>query len=362
MILVPARLDKPKSVQYFYISVNEHFLPGRGRPRRTDIYRQLAIQIAELRERLGGLPNPDEAAVIWRGIWFEEAHHSTAIEGNTLVLKQVERLLEEGRAVGSKELREYMEVRGYADAADWVYRQAINPNGLAHPVEVLTLAEVRRVHHTAMSPVWQVAPHPSATSREAPGSFREHEIHAFPGGMTPVSWPLVPSEMTTWVDRVNALDVTDAIFPEALASVHCRFEQIHPFLDGNGRTGRLILNLVLVRLGYPPAIIYKRDRARYLQALRRADAGETSPLGEMLARAILGSLHRFVIPAVAGPARLVPLAALETPGMKASALRAAAERGRLRATRGPDGSWRSSRRWVDEYVASRYLRRDTNVR
>ena len=362
MILVPARLDKPKSVQYLYISVNEHFLPGRGRPRRTDIYRQLAIQIAELRERLGGLPNPDEAAVIWRGIWFEEAHHSTAIEGNTLVLKQVERLLEEGRAVGSKELREYMEVRGYADAADWVYRQAINPNGLAHPVEVLTLAEVRRVHHTAMSPVWQVAPHPSATSREAPGSFREHEIHAFPGGMTPVSWPLVPSEMTTWVDRVNALDVTDAIFPEALASVHCRFEQIHPFLDGNGRTGRLILNLVLVRLGYPPAIIYKRDRARYLQALRRADAGETSPLGEMLARAILGSLHRFVIPAVAGPARLVPLAALETPGMKASALRAAAERGRLRATRGPDGSWRSSRRWVDEYVASRYLRRDTKVR
>ena len=362
MILVPARLDKPKSVQYLYISVNEHFLPGRGRPRRTDIYRQLAIQIAELRERLGGLPNPDEAAVIWRGIWFEEAHHSTAIEGNTLVLKQVERLLEEGRAVGSKELREYMEVRGYADAADWVYRQAINPNGLAHPVEVLTLAEVRRVHHTAMSPVWQVAPHPSATSREAPGSFREHEIHAFPGGMTPVSWPLVPSEMTTWVDRVNALDVTDAIFPEALASVHCRFEQIHPFLDGNGRTGRLILNLVLVRLGYPPAIIYKRDRARYLQALRRADAGETSPLGEMLARAILGSLHRFVIPAVAGPARLVPLAALETPAIKAPALRAAAERGRLRATRGPDGQWRSSRRWVDEYLASRYRRGDPPVR
>ena len=53
------------------------------------------------------------------------------------------------------------------------------------------------------------------------------------------------------------------MFPEALATVHCRFEQIHPFLDGNGRTGRLILNLVLVRLGYPPAIVYKRDRARY---------------------------------------------------------------------------------------------------
>ena len=225
------------------------------------------------------MPSPDEAADIWRGIWYEEAHHSTAIEGNTLVLKQVERLLEEGRAVGSKELREYMEVRGYADAADWVYRQAISPDGLAHPGEILTLAEVRRVHHAAMSPVWQVAPHPSATPREAPGSFREHEIHPFPDGMTPVSWPLVPGEMTTWVDRVNALDVADAMFPEALATVHCRFEQIHPFLDGNGRTGRLILNLVLVRLGYPPAIVYKRDRARYLRALRRADAGESESPG-----------------------------------------------------------------------------------
>lgn len=342
--------------------MNEHFIPGRGRPRRADIYRQLDIQIKELRERLGGLPSPDEAADIWRGIWYEEAHHSTAIEGNTLVLKQVERLLEEGRAVGSKELREYMEVRGYADAADWVYRQAISPNGLAHPGEILTLAEVRRVHHAAMSPVWQVAPHPSATPREAPGSFREHEIHPFPDGMTPVSWPLVPGEMTTWVEQVNALDVTDAMFPEALATVHCRFEQIHPFLDGNGRAGRLILNLVLVRLGYPPAIIYKRDRARYLRALRRADASEPSPLGEMLARAIVNSLHRFVIPAVAGPARLVPLAALETPAIKAPALRAAAERGRLRATRGPDGQWRSSRRWVDEYMASRYLRDDPPAR
>ena len=116
------------------------------------MYRQLDIQIAELRERMGGLPSPVEAAGIWRGIWYEEAHHSTALEGNTLVLKQVERLLDDGRAVGNKELREYMEVRGYADAADWVYRQAINPDGLARPGEVLTLAEVRQVHHTALAP------------------------------------------------------------------------------------------------------------------------------------------------------------------------------------------------------------------
>ena len=261
-------------------------------------------------------------------------------------------------SVGNKELREYLEVQGYADASDWVYRQAITPRGLTHPGSVLTLAEIRQVHRTAMGSAWSVAPHPDATTRETPGSFREHDINPFPGGMTPVSWPFVPAEMASWVDQVNALDPNSAILPEALAALHCRFEQIHPFLDGNGRAGRLILNLILVRRGYPPAIIYKRDRARYLRAPQRADTGDASALGEMLARAILDSLHRFVIPAVADPDRLVPLAALETPGMKASALRAAADRGRLRATRTSDGQWRSSRRWVDEYLASRYRRDD----
>ena len=229
-------------------------------------------------------------------------------------------------------------------------------SGFSHPEEILTLAEVRNVHYRAMQPVWQVGSHPDATPRENPGSFREHDIHSLPRGMVPVSWPLISAEMNTWLGSVNSLDATHAVFPEALARAHCRFEQIHPFLDGNGRTGRLILNLILVRLGYPPAVIYKRDRTRYLRALQRADEGEPSPLGEILARSILASLHRFVIPAVAGPARLVPLAALATPDLKGPALRAAAARGRLRATRASDGHWRSTRQWVDEYRASRYLR------
>ena len=146
------------------------------------------------------------------------------------------------------------------------------------------------------------------------------------------------------------------MFPEALAEAHCRFEQIHPFLDGNGRAGRLVLNLILVRLGYPPVVIYKRDRSKYLGALRRADSGMFSPLGEMLARAVLHSLYRFVLPAVAGPAKLVPLEALATAELGVVAMRAAANRGRLQATRGSDGRWRSSRRWLDEYLSSRYRR------
>ena len=77
----------------------------RGRPSRLVIYERLDMQIAELWQRMGGLPSPTEAGDVWRNIWYQEAHHSTAIEGNTLVLQQVEALLAEGRAVGDKQLK-----------------------------------------------------------------------------------------------------------------------------------------------------------------------------------------------------------------------------------------------------------------
>lgn len=333
---------------------------NRGRPTRAAVYERLRVQIGELRDRLGGLPPPGEADEIWRGIWLEEAHHSTAIEGNTLVLKQVEQLLEEGRAVGNKELREYMEVRGYADAANWVYGQALNP-GAWSSGELLSLTELRHIHRLALTPPWDVAPHPSAGYRERPGSFREHDIRPFPGGMRPPPWPEVSAMVTDWISEVQALGREDeGIEPEALAKVHARFEQIHPFLDGNGRTGRLVLNLLLVRLGYPPAIVFKGDRRRYLAALQSADRGDHGPLGELLARAILDNLHKFVVPAIAGPSRLVPLPALASERISANALRVAATRGRLKASKTADGTWRSTRAWVDEYMAGRYEREPRN--
>ena len=160
-----------------------------------------------------------------------------------------------------------------------------------------------------------------------------------------------------WIAEGQTLDLDAPHLPAELAWLHARFEQIHPLLDGNGRTGRLLLNLLLVRLGHPPAIIRKGDRARYLAALSQADEGDCGPLGEFLTRAILDNLHRFLLPAVAGNDQLVPLPALATERLGANALRVAAVRGRLEAVKGRDGSWRSSRAWVDEYVASRYRRK-----
>lgn len=325
----------------------------RGRPPREAVYDRLDIQVGELRERLGGLPTPLEARDIWRGIWLEEAHHSTAIEGNTLVLKQVEQLLNEGRAVGNKELREYMEVQGYGNAAEWVYGHAIEP-GSWSTGSPLTLTDLRHVHKLVMDLVWDVAPHPQARDDERPGSFRRHHIQSFPGGMTPPSFPDVAQLISSWLAEVAELPRAHShVFPERLAKLHADFERIHPFLDGNGRTGRLILNLILVRLGYPPAIIYKRERAQYLRALRRSDAGDHGALGELLARAILDNLYKFVVPAIAGPAKLVPLPALADDVLSIDALRVAAARGRLEASKGADGTWRSSRAWVNAYKASR---------
>lgn len=334
----------------------------RGRPTRASVYARLDAALEELHSRLGGLPSPEEAGFVWRDIWHLEAHHSTALEGNTLVIREVEALLDRGRAVGAKPLKEYLEVKGYGDAASWVYSQA--RYGLSRAEgDLVSLGELRQIHATLMGPVWEVAPVPNATDREGPGNFREHEIQAFDGGMVPPSWPLVPARVQDWLDRTNSMVAAlrdappDRPLPELLAVLHDEFEQVHPFLDGNGRTGRLVLNLLLVRLGYPPIVVMKRQRSAYLAAMQRADAGDPGLLGELLARAMLDNLNRFILPNVAGPARLVPLAALVDERFSVPALRQAAQRGRLEAFQGPDGVWRSSRKAVDEYARTKGRRR-----
>ena len=331
---------------------------SRGRPSRQSVYDLLDEAITDLRSRLGGLPSPAEAEEIWSDIWHQEAHHSTAIEGNTLILNEVRKLLDEGRAVGSKELKEYMEVIGYAAAAKWVYGQGMEPGDWTTG-ELVSLQEVRAVHYEAMSPVWRVAGHPHATSAESPGNWRQHDIQPFPEGMTPPPFPEIDHRVADWVAQANQIrDDSEVAFPERLARLHNDFERIHPFLDGNGRAGRLLLNLLLVRLGYPPAIVFKNERTKYLDAMRKADKGEYGPLGELIARAVTNNLYRFVVPAVAGPARLVPLASLVDPkaGITATALRAAAERGRLRAQKSANGTWLSSRNWVADYQRNKHKR------
>lgn len=336
----------------------------RGRPSRLAVFDRLDRAVDEL-ANVGGLPHPAENESIWEGIWYEETHHSTAIEGNTLILKEVKSLLDEGRAVGEKELREYLEVQGYAEAAEWVYLQAQRA-GLWTDDPLINMAELREIHIRTVEPVWRHFPPADHDHAEGPGSFRRHDIEPFTGGMTPPPWPDVPPQVADWLISANGLkeyaqdwisrgmalaDATDHPIAH-LADNHAGFERIHPFRDGNGRAGRLALNLMLVRLGYPPAIIYKKDRAKYLRWLDRADKGDPTSLAELLARAVTHGIDRFLLPALAGPQRIIPLSALADQDLSLIALRRAAERGRLRALRRSD-QWYSTRKWVDDYKESR---------
>lgn len=322
----------------------------RGRPSRPGILARLDRLRTDL-DDLGGLADPERAWNLWGEIWRADAHHSTAIEGNTLSPREVDRLLDTGKA-GGRELADYLEVHAYAGAARWVYGQARPESAPWVSGQRVMLAEVREVHRLVVEPVWLIEPPSHLAEGEGPGSFRRHDLRPFSSGLRPPPWTEVPQLMTDWVDAASAR-LPERRHPiELLAQLHAAFERIHPFRDGNGRTGRLLMNLLLVRHGYPPVVVRNRQRDRYLATLASADRGDLGPLTELIGRAAIDSLESFVLPASAGPGDLLPLAVLASRELSRGALTQAVRRGRLRAMR-RSGTYYSTRAWVAEYVASR---------
>jgi hypothetical protein len=294
---------------------------------RAAAYDRLGRSLAELNQRLGGLPGPAEARAAWAELWYADVHHSTALAGNALLPREVAALLDSGRALGGRLLSDYNEVRGYANAARWVYGQRRAP-GTPPNGGLITLSEIRHLHYIALTPAWDVAPHPEATDREGPGEFRQRGLPPLATGELPPAWPQVPAALRQWVQDVCALGGPGRgaagerlrpggppwpggprqpgpeeqsgpgwpRWPEDLARLHSQFERVHPFLAGNGRAGRLALNLVLLRLGWPPLVILKRQRAAYLTGLQRADAGYYGPLGVLIAQSLADTIGRFLPP------------------------------------------------------------------
>jgi len=314
-------------------------LHDRRKAGRTSLAELLAVvdeHVRLLRENLGGLPRAVEADHVLRQIWIDDVHNSTAIEGNTMTRAQVENLVERRQASG--DLLENLDIEGYARAADWSYQQAREYEGV--PVAVLS-----EIHKLAVGLAWEVEPPPT---RDRPGAWRAGGVRI---RAVQVPMPaMIPSELDDWSRSTRDLAGRHAI--AHAAHHHAWLERIHPFVDGNGRTGRLVLNFMLVQHGYPPAVILASQRRRYLKTLQMADDSNPNPLAEVVARAVHDTLNRFLIPKLAGEAKLVPLSALaEGTTYSPAYLRLRVLQKRLRAVR--DGRlWLSSRAWLAEYVAS----------
>lgn len=324
-----------------------------GRPSHEQVLSRFDRSLSDL-NAVGGLPLPVEAEDIWERILHEETHHSTAMEGNTLVLRQVKTLLQQGRAVGNKELREYLEIAGYGDAAKWVYLQAPRRHFQdAQPQEHISLQDLREVHTLVMKPVWGRMPDDGAGPNEGPGGFRECEIQPLRPGLQVAPANDVHPRLDSWFKDANAGPAEGEHVLYYQGRIHAAFERVHPFRDGNGRVGRLMTNLLLVRNGFPPAVIDKKARPQYLKALARADQNDPRPLAEVFARAVRHCVEGHMLPALAGPQRLVPLAALESEDLSRVALRSAAKRRRLRTVLMGEQHY-SKQVWVEDYKQSRH--------
>jgi fido (protein-threonine AMPylation protein) len=310
---------------------------GRGRSSLSQVLQLLDEEVSLLKTTMGGLPRAVEADSILREIWIDDVHNSTAIEGNTMTRAQVAALVERGQASAS--LLETLEVDGYAAAADWIYRSAADYEGVP-------MAVVSEAHRRAVELVW--AKQPPGT-RDQPGAWRKSPVRV---ARVVVSVPAaIPADLESWGDSTADLKGAHPVVHAAIH--HAWFERIHPFVDGNGRVGRLILNFMLLQHGYPPAVILKAQRSRYLQGLALADGGSPNALAEVIARAVSGTLTRFLMPALAGEAKLVPLSTLAARGpYPVEYLRLLVFEGKLKAV--PHGNlWLSSRKWLRHYISSR---------
>ena len=205
-------------------------------------------KIDQLAERLRSMRplNETELKRLQEEFMIENTYHSNAIEGNTLTLRETALILQEGITIAEKPIREHLEVIGHKDAFLYVVE-------LADRAEPLTERTIKDIHSLVLMN--------DAANR---GVYRRVPVRILGAEHTPPQPYLVPVEMERLIAEYEPMK-QDRHILEAIGLFHLLFEGVHPFTDGNGRTGRLILNLELIKAGLLPINIKFADRKRYYE-------------------------------------------------------------------------------------------------
>lgn len=174
----------------------------------------------------------------------EYTYNSNAIEGNTLTLRETDMVLR-GLTIAQKPLKDHMEAVGHKEAFDYVL-------DLVKDREPLSERVIKQIHYLVL-----------ADKKQDRGVYRKVPVRIMGAKHEPVQPYMIQPKMEELLASYK--NSTEHIIPR-LARFHIEFEGIHPFIDGNGRTGRLLVNLELMKVGFPPIDIKFTDRVAYYNA------------------------------------------------------------------------------------------------
>ena len=203
----------------------------------------------------------------------EYTYNSNAIEGSTLTLRETDMVLR-GLTIDKKPLKEHIEAVGHKEAFAFV-------SGLVKDNVPLTESIIKQIHYLVL-----------ADKKEDRGVYRKVPVKILGAKHEPVQPYLIQLKMEALLKNYN--ESTEEIISK-LARFHIEFEAVHPFIDGNGRTGRLIINLELMKAGYPPIDIKFADRVTYYNAFDAYhEKHDLSPMKKLFAFYIKDRLDTYL--------------------------------------------------------------------
>jgi Fic family protein len=256
---------------------------------RASMEVRLARRIAEKKRQLDSYRPLDQGTVrrLHEDFRVEATYHSNAIEGNTLTLAETELVLEYGMTIAGHPLREHYEVTNHAQAYDAIEHLARNP------IDMETVLFLHRLIKAQID--------------EDAGRLRTGPVHIRGASFTPSLAKDLPSYLAQWIRWLRS-DQALGYDPVTRAAIaHHDFESLHPFFDGNGRVGRLLLNIMLLQDGYPPALVLRDWRQRYIKTLQEASAGSYHGIIDLVGHAVELSLDRYLEACTTATAHLLPM-------------------------------------------------------